>query len=91
MAEDKWLHCKGASGTYGPVAEGKVSLEPGSTKPGGGREEQSLDDHRGVHEVAEVKHEEVVVDGTVGGVAQEHEEGQGDLREGKGHGQGLTR
>ena len=36
-------------------------------------------DHRDLHEVAEVEHEEVVVDCSVGGVSQKHQKYQGHL------------
>ena len=66
------------------MTEHKVGLHPGGPEGRGGGEKDGLEDHREVDEVAEVEHEEVVVDGPVGGVAQGHEEGQGDLLDGEG-------
>ena len=59
--------------------EGKVGLEPGRPKAGGWRGEEGLRDDGDLHEVAEVEHEEVVVDRSVGGVSQKHQKYQGHL------------
>ena len=60
--------------------ERKVGFEPGRSKAGGWREEESLCDDGDLHEVAEVEHEEVVVDRSVGRVSQKHQKYQGHLR-----------
>ena len=59
--------------------ERKVGFEPGRPKTGGWREEKGLRDHRDLHEVTEVEHEEVVVDRAVGRVSQQHQKYQSHL------------
>ena len=60
--------------------ECKVGFEPGRSKTGGWREEESLRDDRDLHEIAEVEHEEMVVDRSIGRVSQKHQQYQGNLR-----------
>ena len=61
--------------------ECKIGLEPGRPKGGCWREEEGLCDHRDLHEVAEVEHEEVVVDRAVRRVSQQHQQCQSDLNQ----------
>ena len=61
--------------------ERKVGFEPGRPKGGGWREEESLRDDGELHEVAEVEHEEVVVDRAVRRVSQQHQQCQSDLHQ----------
>ena len=61
--------------------ECKIGLEPGRPKGGCWREEEGLCDHRDLHEVAEVQHEEVVVDRAVRRVSQQHQQCQSDLHQ----------
>ena len=56
------------------VPERKVGFEPGRPKAGGWREEEGLRDDGDLHEVAEVEHEEVVVDRSVCCVSQKHQQ-----------------
>ena len=63
------------------VPECKVGFEPGRPKAGGWREEEGLRDDGDLHEVAEVEHEEVVVDRAVRRVSQQHQQCQSDLHQ----------
>ena len=57
-------------------AEDVVGFVPGQAVG----EQDGLQQHRDIHEVAEVEHEEVIVDCSVGGVSQKHQKYQGHLR-----------
>ena len=95
MEQDLWLdHCPflqfgTEEGACHPVfaklkeirPECKIGLEPGRPKGGCWREEEGLCDHRDLHEVAEVDHEEVVVDRAVRRVSQQHQQCQRDLHQ----------
>ena len=77
MAIGPWLRAKrtlSIKRTEKIVPERKVGFEPGRPKAGCWREEEGLRDDGDLHEVAEVEHEEVVVDRSVCCVSQKHQQ-----------------